>query len=171
MASELVIKSCVESRKNAIYSAYVINSDELKEKIDELFARIEAFAENCGDIADFESKFATSELNQEYTSLFTEIATSCSSITYESGQNSNVKSDAEYYADEAKSEMEYQLKEMSMPARRAARERADQELRSTPIIGDAIQAKQTFDLFSKWGGFFKNKRKNRKSKKQDDNEK
>ena len=63
---EEIIKSCVESRKNAIYSAYEINNEELKSKIDDLFSRIENFAESCTSVTDFESKFAASELNQEY---------------------------------------------------------------------------------------------------------
>ncbi|MBR2704550.1 MAG: hypothetical protein IKE91_03680 [Clostridia bacterium] len=170
MANESIIKSCVESRKNAIYSAYEINNEELKVKIDDLFTRIESFADGCSDATDFETKFAASELNQEYINLFTEIATLCSPIIHETVENPNVKSDAQYVADEVKSEMEYQMKEMTMPARRAAREAADQELRRTPIVGDVIQAKQTLDLFGKLGGLFKKKDKNKDKDKKEEQE-
>ncbi len=168
---EEIIKSCVESRKNAIYSAYEINNEELKSKIDDLFSRIENFAESCTSVADFESKFAASELNQEYIKLFTEIAMSCSPIIHEQVENPNVKSDAQYVADEVKSEMEYQVKEMTMPARRLARERADQQLRRTPIVGDVIQAKQTLDLFGKLGNMFRKKDKNKEKEQKEDNNK
>ena len=97
MGDELeVVKSCVESRKNTIYSAYEINNEELQARIDELFQKIEDFARGCTGVTDFESKFATSELNQEYINLFTDIATSCNPIMHESEQNTEVKSDGEY---------------------------------------------------------------------------
>ena len=67
--------------------------------------------------------------------------------------------------------MEYQVKEMTMPARRLARERADQQLRRTPIVGDVIQAKQTLDLFGKLGNMFRKKDKNKEKEQKEDNNK
>lgn len=145
------VKYSIEGRKSAFYSAYDIQDEELKRKIDNLFSRIEAFGENCIDAQDFEARFAASELNQEYIALFTEVATKCTPIVREE-INPDVKSTGEYVADEIKDEIDYQVKEMTMPARRIARQQAYNAARRTPVVGEIMQAKQTADLF---GGLFR----------------
>ena len=65
--------SCIDSRKVALTSSYEGNDPEILKMIDEFFIRVEEFAHSCTDIADLETKFATSPLNTEYTNLFTKI--------------------------------------------------------------------------------------------------
>ena len=157
-----MVRNSIESRKNAIFSAYEINDDALLNKINDLFERIMVFGENCNDVGDFETQFATSSLNQEYIELFTKIATTCSPKPQESSVTySNPKGTGEQVLDEVKDEMEYQLKDMSLPMRRRARQAAYDQARNTPIIGEVMTAKQHFDFFAR----FKNLKKKKKDKK------
>ena len=141
------IKNSINVRKSSIYDYYNLN-DAMNSKVEEYFKRVEEFAKDCKDVADFETKFQASPLSQEYMGLFTELATTCS-------PKGAMKAQAEAFKErdfkqDAKDELEYQMKDATMPARRMAREQMDRQLRSTPILGDAIQAKQTFDLFGKF---------------------
>ncbi len=141
------IKNSINVRKSSIYDYYNLN-DAMNSKVEDYFKRVEEFAGDCKDVADFETKFQTSPLSQEYMGLFTELATTCS-------PKGAMKAQAEAFKErdfkqDMKEELEYQMKDATMPARRMAREQMDRQLRSTPIIGDAIQAKQTFDLFGKF---------------------
>lgn len=156
-----LVKNSIESRKTAIFTAYNITDQTIIEKIEELFKKITEFGENCTDNMDFESKFATSELNQEYIQLFTEIATSCPQNTIETVENSNIKSDAEYVLDEIESEARYQAKEMTMPMRRQLRQETESAARNTPIIGDIMNIKQHVDLFNKFRKKKKDKEENK----------
>ena len=144
-----IVKQSIDGRKNAFFSAYEVNDQNLVNEINTLFDKIYAFGETCSDSMEFESKFATNPLNQEYIDLFTKIATSCKPITYQSN-NTNVKSDDEILKEELESELKYQAREATLPARRMARQAVTDAARSTPIVGDLMQAKQTFDLFSKF---------------------
>ena len=90
-----LVKASIEGRKNAIFSAYDITEQSIIDKIEDLFKRINEFGETCTDSMDFESKFASSELNQEYVELFTEIATKCKPIVRQNEETRHVKSDAE----------------------------------------------------------------------------
>lgn len=141
------IKNSINVRKSSIYDYYDLN-DAMNGKVEEYFKRVEEFAKDCKDVADFETKFQASPLSQEYMGLFTELATTCS-------PKGAMKAQAEAFKErdfkqDMKEELEYQMKDATMPARRMAREQMDRQLRSTPILGDAIQAKQTFDLFGKF---------------------
>jgi hypothetical protein len=148
-----IVKMSIDSRKQAFTNAYKIEDKKYLDKIEDLFNRINEFGETVTNSDEFETKFATSPLNQEYINLFTEIATNCTPITYES-DNSNVQSTKDYIIDDARSEVKMALEDITMPARHAARTEFDDKVRDIPVIGDAIQAKQTFDLFKK---FKKNK--------------
>lgn len=161
------VRMSVDGRKNAVYSAYDIQDEELKRKIEDLFSRIEAFGEGYQDASDFEAQFAASELNQEYISLFTEIATKCTLIVREE-QNPDAQSTGEYVADEIKDEIDYQVKEMTMPARRIARQQAYDTARRTPVVGEIMQAKQTADLF---GGIFRLRKAKKEQKEREKEEK
>ena len=59
-------------------------------------------------------------------------------------------SDEQIAKEELESELKYQAREATLPARRVAREAVDRAARNTPILGDVIQAKQTMDLFGKF---------------------
>lgn len=149
-----LVKNSIESRKNAVYSAYDITDQGIIQKIENLFKRINEFGENCSDSLDFENKFASSELNQEYIQLFTEIATTCKPIIRQSEER-YVKSDKEYILDEFASEIRYQTRNATEPIRRKARQEAYDTARNMPVIGEVLEAKQYIDFF----GRFKKKKK------------
>ena len=140
-----VVKSCIDGRRMAFSSAYEL-TDIYKKKVDELFKRIEEFGKTCTDAMDFESKFAASPLNKEYTDLFTEVASNCKYILPPPVDNPNIKSDAEYYKEEAISDAKYLAKDLTMPARRKAREEFDKKMRDTPL-GKIEQASNTASVF------------------------
>ena len=152
-----LVKNSIDSRKNAILSSYNITEKSMLDKIESLFKRMYEFGESCSDAMDFENKLATSELNQEYIQLFTEIATNCSQIERQREGNRYVKSDAEYVADEIASEIRYQTRNATEPIRRQMRQEAYDKARNMPVIGDIMTAKQHYDFFSR---FKKKKEKN-----------
>ena len=151
-----LVKTSIESRRTAIFNAYEITDQNLINKIEDLFRRINEFGETCADNMDFETKFATSELNQEYIQIFTEIATSCPQKAQETVENRQVKSDAQYVLEDVESEIKYQVDSATMPMRRQMREEAERNARNAPVIGEIMEAKQYADLFGK---FFKKKKK------------
>ena len=159
-----LVKNSIDSRKNAIYNGYNITEQRMIEKIEDLFKRINEFGESCIDSMDFESKFASSALNQEYIKLFTEIATNCQQIVRQSEENRHIRSDAEYAAEEIASEVRYQARNITEPIRRQARQEAYDTARDMPIVGDIMQAKQIADVF---GGFKRMIGKNKKKNKED----
>lgn len=135
------VKSSIDGRKMAFSSAYEL-TDTYKKKVDELFKRIEEFGKSCNDAMDFETKFMASPLNKEYTDLFTEISQNCKYILPPPVDNPNVKSDKEQMKDEVISDVKYIAKDLTMPARRKAREAFDSKMRDTPL-GKIEQASNT----------------------------
>ncbi len=142
-----IVKQCIDGRKLAFSSAYEL-TDVYKKKIDELFKRIEDFGNTCKDSMEFETKFASSPLNTEYTNLFTEVSQNCKYILPPPVDNPDVKSDKEQMVDEVLSDAKYIAKDLSMPARRKAREAFDSKMRDTPL-GKIEQAKNTASLFGR----------------------
>lgn len=165
-----MVKNSIDARKAGVLNAYKVTDENLLAKLNDLFERINQFGETCADATEFESKFATSDLNQEYIALFTEIASSCEQIVYEPKVDPTIKSDKEKLLDDVKGELKYQVDEATMPARRIARQEAYDAARNTPIIGDIMYAKQNIDLFAKVGGMFKKKKKDNEEKKDDEEE-
>lgn len=139
------IKQSIDSRRIAFTNSYEL-TEEFQQKINELFEKIEELGKKCNDVMDFEKKFAASSLNKEYTNLFTEIATNCKPIIPETIFDTNIKSDKEYLKDEVLSEAKYLAKDITMPARRKAREEFDKKLRDTPL-GKIEQASNTISVF------------------------
>ena len=142
-----IVKQSIESRKNAFFNAYEINDKKYLDMVDDLFNRINEFGEACTDVSDFETKFASSDLNQEYIDLFTMIATNCKMIEHEKEYDQNKTNPA---LDDLKSEAQLLAEDITMPARHEARVALDDKVRDIPVVGDVIQAKQTFDLFKKF---------------------
>lgn len=143
------VKLSINGRKDSMFQYFEI-TDDIKVKIDDLFKRIEEFGKTCTDSTDFETKFASSDLNQEYINLYTEIGTKCKS-KIATAETVDVKK-------EILEDVDYEMKEAVDSVGRRARRKANEELmskaRSTPIIGDVLEAKQYHDLFSR---FKKNK--------------
>ncbi len=149
-----VVKQCIDGRKLAFSSAYEL-TDVYKKKVDELFKRIEDFGKDCKDAMEFETKFAASPLNKEYTDLFTEVASNCKYILPPPVDNPDVKSDKEQLKDEVLSDAKYLAKDLTMPARRAAREEFDKKMRDTPL-GKIEQANNTMWVVKRLFGKKKN---------------
>ena len=139
-----VIKQSIEGRKMAFSSAYEL-TDTYKKKVDELFKKIENFGKDCTDAMDFETKFAASPLNKEYTDLFTEVAQNCKYILPPPVE-SDVKSDKQQLKDEILSDARYIAREATLPARRKAREEFDRKMRDTPL-GKIEQISNTASVF------------------------
>ncbi len=150
------IKTSIMGRKNGIFSVYDVKDKKLLKEIDDLFDKMMDLGKSCTDVMDFETKLASSPLNQAYIDLFTKISQSSNYILKENNEEpQNTKSDAQYLAEEAADEARYRMKEATLPARRIAREAAEKKLRSTPVIGDIMHVKQHLDLF---GGFRRKKK-------------
>ena len=145
------VKNSIEGRKMAFSSAYEL-TDAYKKKIDELFKRIEEFGKGCTDAMDFESKFMASPLNTEYTNLFTEVAQNCKYILPPPVEGDTAgRSNKAAIADEVMSDVKYAVDDLTMPARRAAREAFDSKMRDTPL-GDIEQARNTAWVFKRMFG-------------------
>ena len=67
-----IVKQSIDGRKNAFFSAYEVNDQNLVNEINTLFDKIYAFGETCSDSMEFESKFATNPLNQEYILIYSQ---------------------------------------------------------------------------------------------------
>ena len=157
-----LVKGSIESRRQAVFSAYNVTDTALIEKIENLFTRITEFGESCTDAMDFETKFASSELNQEYIQLFTEIATSCDPIIRESADDASVVDEGASKFDEIADDIRYEMKQASMPIRRKMRQEAYDTARDIPVIGEIMTAKQHIDFFSRF------KKKKEKDEEQDE---
>lgn len=143
------IENSIDSRRQAFFNAYEINDSELIGKINILFSKIEEFGKNCNDVMDFENKFATSNLSQEYINLFTEIGMKCSPKNI-SSEPAEVKNDKEYMMDDIKSEIKYQADSLSQPIRHEIYQETYDKVRDIPIVGESLNVKQHFDFFSKF---------------------
>jgi len=137
------IKNSIKARYDAFEISYVLTSD-MKKEIDDLFDQIEEFGKTCKDAMDFETKFSSSPLNQEYVNMFTKVAKKCKV----KGLDINDESKAKRVAEEVGSEAKYLAKDLTMPARRRARMEFDSKMRNTPL-GKIEQANNTFWLFKK----------------------
>lgn len=146
------VKLSIDARKNAFYNAYNITDNNIKNKIEDLFNRINELGMTCSNSMNFETEFASSELNQEYINLFTEVATSCLPITYTSEPRDDIKSDAEYVMDDALSEAKYIAEDISSPMRHQAYQATYDAVRDIPGVGQVMEANQYVNLFNKVTG-------------------
>ena len=143
---EEIIKTSIKGRYDAFFNAYEIKDNKIKEEIDILFKKINELGEKSTSITEFEKSFQESPLNQEYIDLFTKIATTCKPIVYES--NNEVKENNHPVLEKIASDAKYIAKDLTMPARRIAREEFDQKMRDTPL-GKIEQANNMRYLFKR----------------------
>ena len=136
-----IIKTSVESRRNALFSAYDIKDPGNLKTIDDYFKRLEEFAKDFTDISEFETKLLESPLSKEYSDLFVQIMNTESTID---GKPPVVQENNEYTVqDELKDDLERGV-------RRKARQDAYDVARDIPVLKDAMTAKQHFDFFSRF---------------------
>ena len=150
------VKASIDARHDAFKNAYELNG-EFENEIEVLFKKIYEFGNSCTDAMDFEQKFISSPLNEEYNNLFVKIGSKRPLRKYESSEVEE-DSKAKKVMDEAASDAKYIADEITMPARRQARMQAESKLRDTPL-GKVEQASNMFYLFKKF----------KKPKKTDDN--
>lgn len=137
-----MVKNSIDARKNAIYNTYEITDDKLKKEIDKLFDKIYEFGEDIKDQSEFETKFNSSEINQEYINLFTKVAQSSPMVKDLSNQNSVVSDVGNTVLDEA----EMELDSLTHPMRHQAYQKANDVIRDIPVVGDLLTVKQHVDL-------------------------
>ena len=106
-----LVKASIDSRKDAIFNAYDIKNQDTINKIEEYFKKVYDFGTNCSDNMDFETKFASSPLNQEYIDLFTLVATSETPKTI-SSEPTDVKSNGDVIAENAVSDLNYMVDDL-----------------------------------------------------------
>ena len=151
------IKNSIKSRYEAFNVAYELTGN-VKKEVDSLFEKIYDFGSKCSDVMDFESKFATSNLNQEYINMFTKVSHECKPKEIIHNESNSVsKSAGTKILEDIESDAKYLADDLTMPARRKAREEMDSKLRDTPL-GKIEQANNTFWLFKKIKGKVKPKK-------------
>lgn len=156
------VKASIDARYIAFENSYEL-TDEVRKEIDELFDRIKDFGKTCSDCMDFETKFASSPLNKEYTDMFTKVSQKCKVKQlehYESDEPEESK--AGRVAKKIAGDAKYLADDLTMPARRKAREEIDSKLRDTPY-GKIEQ----IENMSWLGRRFVNKFKRKNSDKED----
>ncbi len=117
---ESMVKQSIAIRRDVFMNTYEINNDALKNKIDDLFKRINAIGESAKDTMDFENKFMASPLNQEYNDLLMEVGMKCKAkaikdINFEECEKPTIMDDAKRLA------------------KRRVRDKIDNKLRDTPL--------------------------------------
>ena len=136
-----ILRPSIESRKNALFSAYDIKDPGNLEAINNYFKKLEEFAKDYNDVMEFETSFASSPLCSEYSNLFVQIMNTESTTD---GVAPVQEESTEYtIQDELKDDMERAV-------RRRARQDAYDKVRDIPVVGQAMEAKQHFDFFNRF---------------------
>ena len=148
------IKLSIDGRKAAFENTYELTPDA-KKKIDALFKEIETLGKECKDSPDFEAKLAASPLNQKYIDLFTELAQTCKSKLAPAPESVDTGPTAGDVAkDLIKTQADLSVDGAVQHVRGRAYRAAYDKARDIPVVGDAIDAKNKIDFFSR---FKKNK--------------
>lgn len=136
-----LIKQSIDARKNAFSASYKIDT-EMQKKIDVLFTEINKLGEKCKDAGEFETEFQRSPLNQKYLDLFTEIATKCiPNMAAPKVDTSGIgKTIAGGVAGGALESVADDALRKVVPTRAAVHQKAYDEVRKIPGVGDAIDA-------------------------------
>ena len=144
------VKASIDARKQSFEASYIL-TDEIKKEIDSLFKKIEEFGKTCKDSMDFENKFASSPLNNEYIAMFTKVGQSCKvkQLSGDDDEDLETESKGKRILKEMNSDAKYLADDLMRPARRQARMEMDSKLRSTPL-GKIEQANNTFWLLKKF---------------------
>ena len=154
------IKQSIEGRKNAIGATYEV-STEMQKKIDALFDEIKKLGAKCKDVGDFEAQFAASPLSQKYLDLFTEVATNSQTKATapkidKSGIAKMVATGTAVGA--AESALDQAIDNV-VPTRAAVHQKAYDEVRKVPGLGNAIDVSEKVGYAMHLGKLFKKKKK------------
>ena len=141
------IKQSIDARRNAFSASFEISA-KMQEKIDALFAEIEKLGAKCKDVGEFEAEFSKSPLNQKYMDMFTEIATGATAKTVAKGAAvGSVQSAAE------------QALRNVVPTRAAVHQKAYDEVRKVPGLGNAIDISEKASYAMHLGKLFGKRKK------------
>ena len=146
------VEQSIKTRKDVIFTTYDVKDEKILKKIDELFGEIEKLGAKCKDVSEFEKKFATSPLNQKYMDLFTEIATSMASR----------QATGQVAASMAGGVVEGMARNALggvIPTRAAVHQKAYDEVRKVPGLGDAIDIGQKASYAVHLGKLFGGRKK------------
>ena len=135
------VKNSIDARKLAFFSAYQIDDENLKKEINDLFEQINKLGLTCTDAADFENKFQSSPLNQEYMELFKKTALACKPVVIEH-INDVIDDKAENIKNEVVNDLANAAADVTRPARRRIKWKIYDILRDIPIIKEFIIARQ-----------------------------
>lgn len=130
------IKQSISTRRDAIEAFYGAGA-EGKKKVADLFDEIEELGDKCKDVGEFEAEFAKSPLNQKYLDLFTELSIAGAGASGDATRNrASVVVDGvvEGVADRALDEAKWAV----LPTRAVVHQKAYDEVRKVPGLGDAI---------------------------------
>ncbi len=142
-----MIKQSIDARKNAFSASFEIN-EAMQKKIDALFIEIDKLGDNCKDAGEFEAAFQASPLNQKYLDLFTEIATKGAAQNAAKGAAVGVMQSA----------AEQALRNV-VPTRAAVHQKAYDEVRRVPGLGNAINIGEKASYAGHLAKLFRKKRK------------
>jgi len=140
------VKKSIDARKDAFKSFEI--SAEMQKKIDALFAEIEKLGVKCKDAGEFEAEFAKSPLNQKYMDLFTEIA-----------KKGAMKTAAKGAAVGAIESVAEQAINNAVPTRAAVHQKVSDEVRSIPVVGDAVDVAEKASYLGHLSKLFGKKKK------------
>lgn len=135
------VKNSIDARKLAFFSAYQIDDENLKKEINDLFEQNNKLGLTCTDAADFESKFQSSPLNQEYMELFKKTDLACKPVVIEH-INDVIDDKAENIKNEVVNDLANAAADVTRPARRRIKWKIYDILRDIPIIKEFIIARQ-----------------------------
>ncbi len=144
------IKQSINARKNAFSASFAVSA-KMQKKIDELFAEIEKLGLKCKDVGEFEAEFSKSPLNQKYMDLFTEIAT-------ESAGKQAAGQVAKSMATGAVEGIARNALGGVVPTRASVHQKAYDEVRKVPGLGDAIDIGEKAGYAMHLGKLFKKKK-------------
>ena len=145
------IKQSIKSRKDAFSMSFEI-SEKMQKKIDALFLEIEKLGAKCKDVQEFEADFSKSPLNQQYMDLFTEIAT-------ESAGKQAAGQVAKSMATGAVEGLARNALGNVVPTRAAVHQKAYDEVRKVPGLGNAIDISEKASYAMHLGKLFGKKKK------------
>ena len=145
------IKQSIDARRNAFSASFEIGAG-MQKKIDALFAEIEKLGAKCKDVGEFEAEFQKSPLNQKYMDLFTEIATESAGKQVAGQVTKSMATGAvESIARNALGGV--------VPTRAAVHQKAYDEVRKVPGLGDAIDIGEKAGYAAHLGKLFKSRKK------------
>ncbi|MBO4813207.1 hypothetical protein J5491_03625 [Candidatus Saccharibacteria bacterium] len=154
------VKQSIDARKNAISASYNLDAGAEK-KVDAVFAEIEKLGKKCKDATEFEAEFQKSPLNQKYLDLFTEIATTAQPKNAATGAAPGGVGKmvaGGMVAGAAESALN-QAVHTVVPTRAAVHQKAYDEARDIPVVGEAIDVAQKASYLAHLGKVFGKKKK------------